>query len=44
MLTVFKNGQNKIKQEFDALLNSKATLTPAAATAPAFTPKTTAEH
>jgi murein DD-endopeptidase MepM/ murein hydrolase activator NlpD len=44
MLVLFKDGQNKIKQEFEALLAAKPTMSPASASAPAFTPKTTASH
>ena len=45
LLTAFKDGQTKIKQEFDGLATAKAApasgLIPAAATAPAFPPRTT---
>ena len=44
MLTVFKDGQSKIHQEFNGLLASKATMTPASASVPAFSPSTTAVH
>ena len=44
LLTAFKEGQNKIKQEFTTLVATKGTMTPAAATSAAFTAKTTAAH
>jgi murein DD-endopeptidase MepM/ murein hydrolase activator NlpD len=45
MLSVFKDGQNKIRQEFGTLLSSKAaTMTPASASTVAFASKTTASH
>jgi murein DD-endopeptidase MepM/ murein hydrolase activator NlpD len=39
MLTAFKEGQKRLRGEFDALLSNKATMTPAAADSPAFTPR-----
>ena len=44
MMTAFKDGQDKIRKEFNALLTSKAIMTPAAAHQLAFASKTTAEH
>lgn len=44
MLTIFKEGQGKIKQEFNNLVASKASMQPASATAPAYAPSATASH
>jgi murein DD-endopeptidase MepM/ murein hydrolase activator NlpD len=43
MLAVFKDGQSKIHKEFENLL-AKPSMTAASATAPGFTPKTTASN
>ena len=44
MLAIFRDGQNRIRQEFNALLSTQPRMIPAAATTRAFTPKTTASH
>jgi murein DD-endopeptidase MepM/ murein hydrolase activator NlpD len=44
MLTAFREGQTKIRKEFDAMVTAKNPVTPVSATAPAFTPKQTASN
>ena len=44
MMTIFKDGQGKIRQEFNSLLASRPTMSPASATAPDFKASTTASH
>lgn len=44
MMVVFKDGQNKIRKEFDGLLASKAKIVPASTDSAAFTVRTTAVH
>lgn len=44
MMTAFRQGQGKIKQEFKTLLAGGASMTPASANTSAFTPKASASH